>query len=86
MTLIILQWLGAITGVTGSYYVGSQIKNQRLAGFILFLFSNSCWIVVAYLLQTWGLLAMNLAFTATSIRGCYQNRLPPKDPDPLESL
>lgn len=71
--LLFLQWMGALTGVTGSYFVGSQIRSQRLFGFALFLCSNFFWIAVAVELNTWGLLAMNIAFMFTSFRGCVAN-------------
>jgi len=69
MLILMAQWLGALTGVPGSYLVGSQTRHQRQCGFALFLISNACWLYMAIATSTGGLLAMNLAYTVTSIRG-----------------
>jgi hypothetical protein len=74
MLHLILQWSGAVTAVTGSYLTGSQERRLRQGGFALYLVSNALWIADALHTQTWGLLAMNAAFTLTSLRGVWTNR------------
>ncbi len=59
--------------IAGSAGVGSELRESRYLGFIAFMFSNALWIIVAAHLGMWPLLAMNLAFLVTSIRGYLNN-------------
>ena len=63
-----LEWLGAITGMLGAGLLALNLDVSKL-GWILFLLSNYFWIAFAILNKLWGLLWMQLVFTATSITG-----------------
>lgn len=69
-----LQWIAAAFSVFGAWGAGSRESGQRLSGFTLFLLSNVVWLVWAGGTGAWGLFAMQIVFTATSIRGIVINR------------
>jgi hypothetical protein len=66
-----LQWIGCAFGVLGAFLLA---LNTRLSGwgFVSFLVSNGCWIVYGVLADAPGLVAMQTAFTATSLLGIYR--------------
>jgi nicotinamide riboside transporter PnuC len=66
-----LEWLGAITGLLGSGLIACRLDISGY-GFVLFLVSNV--FLVAYGLKTraWGLVTMQLGYTATSLLGLYR--------------
>lgn len=68
---LFLEWAGAITGVIGA---GLLATNSAISGFgfIAFLISNLFWIAFAINKRSFGLLSMQVLFTATSLLGVYR--------------
>ena len=65
---LIFEWLGCITGVIGSALLAANTARSRW-GFVWYLASNGSWVVFAVLTAAWGLLTMQLVFTAVSLYG-----------------
>lgn len=66
-----LEWLGCLTGLSGALLLA---LNSRYSGygFVAFLVSNVCWIGYGALSGSWGMVVMQLGFTATSVLGLYR--------------
>lgn len=66
-----LEWTGCFFGVLGA---GVLALNRPFSGwgFVAFLVSNACWIAYGVLAGAPGLIAMQVAFTATSLLGVYR--------------
>jgi hypothetical protein len=65
---VVLEWTGAFLGIVGSALLA--LRNEHSGwGFVCFLASNVCWVAYGKLHGSSGLIAMNLAFTATSSFG-----------------
>jgi hypothetical protein len=64
----ILEWTGCAFGLLGS---GLLAMNNRLSGwgFVAFFISNAFWIAFGILTNAFGLIAMQVGFTATSLIG-----------------
>lgn len=64
----IVEWSGSILGMVGAAMLAS---NSGLAahGFAAFLLSNLFWIYLGVSKKMWGLVVMQLGFTATSVMG-----------------
>jgi hypothetical protein len=73
MLMPLLEWGGMLTGVIGAWLVGDQNPQRRLAGFAFFLASNVLWAAWGAGSMTFGLIAMQVAYTITSIRGIASN-------------
>ncbi|HYE07641.1 MAG TPA: hypothetical protein VEL07_19135 [Planctomycetota bacterium] len=71
-----LQWPAAAIGILGAWLVGALARRSRRLGFWCFLASNVLWITWGMLTGNWGLVAMQAAFTITSLRGVLTNREP----------
>lgn len=69
--LSFLEWFGALTGVIGATLVAMNVPASRWA-FVVYLVSNGCWAGFALLSGAWGLLLMQVVFTATSVLGIYR--------------
>ncbi len=71
MTQTLLEWLGCMTGLLGAMLLA---LNNRYSGygFVAFLASNVCWVMYGMLGGAWGLVVMQLGFTATSLLGLYR--------------
>jgi hypothetical protein len=68
---LIFEWLGCITGVIGSALLASNTTMSRW-GFCWYLASNACWVAFAVSTAAWGLLTMQIVFTAVSIFGVFR--------------
>lgn len=66
----VLQWLGCIFGVAGSYLVARKHRYSKFA-FVFYLISNALWIAYGYKTHAWGLVTQQMAFTYTSALGIY---------------
>jgi len=68
--LTAIETAGAAFGVWGTVLLA--LKGPRAGwGFVAYLLSNACWIAFAWVHTHWGLLAQQLAFTATSALGAW---------------
>ncbi len=67
----VLEWLGCLSGLLGAALLA---LNNRYSGygFAAFLISNVCWISYGVLSGSWGLVVMQMGFTATSLLGLYR--------------
>jgi hypothetical protein len=71
MNALFLEWSGAITGVIGAGLLATNTSMSGF-GFIAFLISNLFWIAFAITKRSYGLLSMQVLFTATSLLGVYR--------------
>ena len=62
------EWLGALTGLTGSALLSLNDDWSRW-GFVVYLVSNLCWFVFGIRNRAWGLVLMQVGFTMTSLNG-----------------
>lgn len=67
----LLEWTGAAFGLIGA---GLLAMNARFSGYgwIFFLASNVAWISYGLLMSAFGLVVMQIGFTATSLLGAYR--------------
>lgn len=70
-TLLIVEWSGSATGLMGAALLAANISVSAF-GFVAFLVSNLFWIAYAILIRSWGLLVMQVGFTATSVLGLWR--------------
>lgn len=66
-----LEWAGAITGVIGAGLLATNTAYSGW-GFASFLVSNLFWIAFSVKKRSYGLLSMQVLFTATSLLGVYR--------------
>lgn len=68
--LKIIEYLGSIAGILGA---GLLALNNDYSGygFISFMLSNICFIIIGFKCKLYGLLVMQVFFTLTSIVGIY---------------
>jgi drug/metabolite transporter (DMT)-like permease len=64
----VFEWLGAATAILGA---GILALNSAISGwgFVAFLVSNVFWVAFSVRTRTWGLLCMQIVFSATSVAG-----------------
>lgn len=67
---LFIELTAAMFGVLGTVLLA---MNGRLAGwgFVAYLASNTGWIAFAWIHSHWGMLAQQLAFTASSLLGIW---------------
>lgn len=70
MTAKVVEWSGAILGLTGSLLLALRLDISGY-GFLAFLVSNVCWLYFGVRNRAWGLVTMQAGFTATSLMGLY---------------
>lgn len=68
------QYLGVALGLIGALFVCSASAASRRNGFAIWIGSNACLIAWACHAQAWGLLAMYIVYSITSVRGFFLNR------------
>ena len=69
--LFVLEWTGAIMGFIGAALLASNTRVSPY-GWILFLMSNVVWIAYGGIQSAWGLVAMQVGFTFTSLLGIWR--------------
>ncbi|WP_284155516.1 hypothetical protein [Sulfuricystis multivorans] len=71
LSLGMLEWIGAIGGAAGALLLA---LNNRWSGygFVLFLVSNAAWIAYGLMTHTFGMVAMQIVFTGTSLLGVWR--------------
>ncbi|KVP75501.1 hypothetical protein WJ96_07280 [Burkholderia ubonensis] len=70
MNAKVIEWSGAILGLTGSLLLALNLGISGY-GFVAFLISNVCWLAFGIKSRAWGLVTMQVGFTATSLMGLY---------------
>ena len=70
-TSIVIEWSRSATGLLGAAILAS---NSAITGygFMAFFISNLFWIAYAVRSRAWGLLAMQIGFTTTSVIGIWR--------------
>jgi len=67
------QYVGAILGVLGAFFVAMPYRQARFYAFNMWTVSNVALIVVFVQSHQWPLFAMQMIFLGTSIMGVYNN-------------
>lgn len=64
----VLEILGSCSGLLGAALLA---RNDALSGygFVAFLVSNACWMIFGLRTSIWGMVVMQIGFTATSVIG-----------------
>lgn len=70
MSAKVVEWTGAVLGLAGALLLALKLDISGY-GFIAFLLSNVCWLYFGVCNRAWGLVTMQLGFTATSLVGLY---------------
>lgn len=69
---VFVEWGGAATGLLGAGLLALNHPSWSRWGFVAFLASNMMWISFGVATSAWGLVAMQVGFTATSLVGIYR--------------
>ena len=69
-----LQWPAMIVTVAAAWFIGSQSKRKRQAGFWLFLLSNVLWAAWGWKEAAYALVILQFALAATNIHGAIKNQ------------
>jgi len=69
-----LQFIGAVSGISGSWCVAAISLVTRFRGYLLYVISNIAFIAWAVIHGAPWLLLMNLCFAITTTRGLWINR------------
>lgn len=64
---------GAIFGIAGALVIWKPTHSAKIIGFELWLYSNVFWMIVAWSIPNWGLLAMNLVYTISNLVGIVKH-------------
>lgn len=67
----VVEWFGSLTGLVGAGVLAMHTDYSGW-GFAAFLVSNIAWIAFGVMGKSWGLVTMQIGFTATSIVGLYR--------------
>ncbi len=78
--LDLLQWPALVVTVIASWKVSVTRKNERKAGFWLFLVSNVLWTVWGIFAQAYALILLQFCLAFANIHGVIKNR--PKADEP----
>jgi hypothetical protein len=77
----LLQWPAMVVTVAAAYFVASQSKRRRSAGFWLFLVSNALWIAWGAYAGAFALIVLQVALAFMNIRGARKNEPQPEGVD-----
>lgn len=68
-----LQWPAMVVTLVAAWLVASQSKGRREAGFWVFIASNILWIVWAWHVKAWALIALQVGLFVLNVRGALKN-------------
>jgi hypothetical protein len=68
-----LQWPAMVVTLIAAWLVASQSRARREIGFWLFLASNVLWIVWAWHVRAWALIALQAGLFVMNVRGAAKN-------------
>lgn len=77
--LMLLEALGAMTGLIGAVCVTSRKRTVRATGFATWIASNGFFIAFTIATGAWWMFGMFLAYLGTSLFGLWNNVRPHKD-------
>ena len=75
--LTILEWAGAIGGALGALLLAFKCRWSGY-GFVLFICSNAAWLTYGMLTDTYGMVAMQVVCTCTSLIGIWRWLIRPR--------
>ena len=73
MDLDLIQWPAMLVTILASWFVTSQQRKRRMAGFWCFLLSNVLWVVWGVHDGAYALIALQVALAIMNIRGVSKN-------------
>ena len=68
-----IQWPAMAVTLFAAWLVASRHKTRREAGFWWFLLSNVLWVVWAWHVRAWALIALQVGLFAMNLRGAMKN-------------
>jgi hypothetical protein len=68
-----IQWPAMAVTLFAAWLVASRDKRRRAHGFWWFIASNILWIVWAWHVQAWALIALQVGLFAMNVRGAVKN-------------
>jgi hypothetical protein len=68
-----LQWPAMAVTLVAAWLVASQSRGRRAAGFWVFIASNVMWVVWAWHVHAWALIALQVGLFVLNIRGARKN-------------
>ena len=68
-----IQWPAMAVTLVAAWLVASQSRARRAVGFWVFIVSNVLWIVWAWHVHAWALIALQLGLFLLNIRGARKN-------------
>ena len=68
-----VQWPAMAVTLFAAWLVASRAKSRRAAGFWWFILSNVLWVVWAWHVHAWALIAMQVGLFAMNVRGAVKN-------------
>ena len=68
-----IQWPAMAVTLFAAWLVASQDNSRREAGFWWFLASNVLWIVWAWHVRAWALIALQAGLFVMNVRGAAKN-------------
>jgi hypothetical protein len=68
-----VQWPAMAVTLLAAWLVASRSKPRRAAGFWWFVASNVLWIVWAWHVRAWALIALQAGLFAMNVRGVVKN-------------
>lgn len=68
LSYYLLDWLAIVTTLLAVWMLGQ--KNRQ--GFLVFVFSNLCWVGVGIMTASLAIILGNLAFLAMNLRGWWR--------------
>ncbi len=68
MLITLIEWMGAISSIAGSYFLAKNDRNSGY-GWLFFFIGNVCMITFAIINLYFGILLMNCVFMITTCIG-----------------
>lgn len=66
-----LKWGATVAQIVGVFTLSSRVAPAELA-FAIMLLGSGAWVVVAWAMAEWSMVALNLAFTASNLLGLWR--------------
>jgi hypothetical protein len=68
-----VQWPAMAVTLVAAWLVASRRKEKRSTGFWWFIASNVLWVVWAWHVSAWALIALQVGLFAMNVRGAVKN-------------
>jgi hypothetical protein len=73
LSLDLLQWPAMAVTLVAAWLVASQSRTRRAVGFWVFIASNALWILWAWHVHAWALIALQVGLFVLNVRGARKN-------------